>query len=403
MRRRDVRVRPRARRLDPRGSRETIPLGATDAEDEDAPCRANTSATYVVVTLPARGRLLDPRTLAPSSPRPTFSHPACVHVHPVPASVHFLNRPGVSADPPPPARLFPKPALLTRQSPTVSQETTLAYEAPTDTNAFSLPFDADARTAAETPRCHRRSPLRPGAGPSPTPLRPLRRRPRPRHRRPAHRLARDRRVSDVDDHPRGRRRGRVPRRFGGPRVRRGDRDEFGFGFGFGFGVARLGIARGCRSGFDRGVSSRAGEPFARVGIRRRCVTPRGGRRPRRRGRRVRAGDRRGRNSPVSPGIPRVGFPDSPSSSSSRASRPDAFDALFASSNSTRTVVCAALTYVPAPDAYTFPLVGARPVGSPAPDPEPGRRVRLRVAPRARRLRIRLRDGPRRCRDDARGG
>ena len=44
---------------------ETIPLGATDAEDEDAPCRANTSATYVVVTLPARGRLLDPRTLAP--------------------------------------------------------------------------------------------------------------------------------------------------------------------------------------------------------------------------------------------------------------------------------------------------------------------------------------------------
>ena len=89
----------------------------------------------------------------PSSPRPTFSHPACVHVHPVPASVHFLNRPGVSRGTPHPprARLFPKPALLTRQSPTVSQETTLAYEAPTDTNAFSLPFDADARTAAETP------------------------------------------------------------------------------------------------------------------------------------------------------------------------------------------------------------------------------------------------------------
>ena len=41
----------------------------------------------------------------PSSPRPTFSHPACVHVHPVPASVHFLNRPGVSRGTPhPPAR-----------------------------------------------------------------------------------------------------------------------------------------------------------------------------------------------------------------------------------------------------------------------------------------------------------
>ena len=137
---------------------ETIPLGATDAEDEDAPCRANTSATYVVVTLPARGRLSSTRARSPpSSPRPTFSHPACVHVHPVPASVHFLNRPGVSRGTPhPPARsTLPKPALPTRQSPTVSQETTLAYEAPTDTNAFSLPFDADARTAADPPVCRR--------------------------------------------------------------------------------------------------------------------------------------------------------------------------------------------------------------------------------------------------------
>ena len=73
-----------------------------------------------------------------------------------------------------------------------------------------------------------------------------------------------------------------------------------------------------------------------------------------------------------PEFPESVSPNSPSSSSSRASRPDAFDALFASSNSTRTVVCAALTYVPAPDAYTFPPSSAlgRSV-PPAPTPNRG--------------------------------
>ena len=64
---------------------ETIPLGATDAADEDAPCRANASATYVVVTLPARGRLLDPRTLAPILAAP--------HVLPPGVRPHITPRP----------------------------------------------------------------------------------------------------------------------------------------------------------------------------------------------------------------------------------------------------------------------------------------------------------------------